>query len=52
MSLLQERIKVFFYLPDAYAHNKMEGITLSKSSRFNSEILTDTGQEWLVEDEF
>ncbi len=35
-----------------HMYNRMEGITLSKPSRFISEISTDKAQGWLVEDEF
>jgi len=33
-------------------YNRMEGITLSKPSRFISEISSDKAEGWLVEDEF
>jgi len=33
-------------------YNRMEGITLSKISRFISEISPDKAEGWLVEDEF
>lgn len=35
-----------------HMYNRMEGITLSKPFRFNSEISTDIAQGWLVEDDF
>ena len=35
-----------------HMYNRIEGITLSKPSRFISEISTDKAQGWLVEDEF
>ncbi|MFI5237930.1 MAG: 3'-5' exonuclease, partial [Ignavibacteriales bacterium] len=33
-------------------YNRIEGITLSKPSRFISEMSTDRAQGWLVEDEY
>ncbi|MCW8960870.1 MAG: ATP-dependent helicase [Ignavibacteriaceae bacterium] len=35
-----------------HMYNRIDGITLSKPSRFISEISTDKAQGWLVEDEF
>jgi DNA helicase-2/ATP-dependent DNA helicase PcrA len=35
-----------------HMYNRIDGITLSKPSRFISEMSTDKAQGWLVEDEF